>query len=59
MELRVAQDFRSSIGSADGILDKLKKHKSKLTQREFDALGDYYGNLSNTRRDVPVPACIK
>mgnify|MGYP001617656987 CR=1 FL=1 len=34
MEREVAEDFRLSIGSADGILEKLKKHKSKLRKKQ-------------------------
>ena len=59
MEREIADDFRASIGSADGILAKLKIHHPKLTEAEKNAIGEYYGMLANTRRDVRLPYCLK
>ena len=55
----IRQDFSSSIGSADGILAKLKKYHTQMTEREKTAAGEYYGMLSNTRKDVPLPYFLR
>ncbi len=59
MDTSVARIFRESIGSAAGIYDKLKRYQDRLNHEEKQELADYYGALGSSRREVPIPRCLR